>query len=264
MAEQTHVGARLVATRLRRGAAPGRRPLADHDPRRPCRPRAARRRRRRPPDRRGAGGRVRLWRRDLHRPRVRADARVSALIYAVGYGAGRVRELRDPAAPLTPLALGAVATVFATCGYAVLQFLLGVDVPGQPDARPRHPRRDRPEHADRGPRLRDRAPLARAAPARRPAPPPAPRLHDRRAEPALAPDDAPPRAAAPRHAAADATRRRARRDRVRAVRGSFFRLWYLQVLTGDERRLRAPERRGTETDRGAARGHRRPPTASSS
>jgi rod shape-determining protein MreD len=55
---------------------------------------------------------------------------VSALIYVlVGYGAGRVRELRAPEAPMTPLALGALASVFATCGYAVLEFLLGVDSP---------------------------------------------------------------------------------------------------------------------------------------
>ena len=55
---------------------------------------------------------------------------VSALIFLlVGYGAGRVRELRAPEAPVTPLALGAAATAFATCGYAVLEFLLGVDAP---------------------------------------------------------------------------------------------------------------------------------------
>jgi rod shape-determining protein MreD len=55
---------------------------------------------------------------------------VSSLIYvAVGYGAGRLGELRDPQAALTPLAAGAAATAIATCGYAVVQFLLGVDAP---------------------------------------------------------------------------------------------------------------------------------------
>ena len=55
---------------------------------------------------------------------------VSALIFLlVGYGAGRVRELRAPEAPVTPLALGAAATAFAAVGYAVLEFLLGVDAP---------------------------------------------------------------------------------------------------------------------------------------
>ena len=55
---------------------------------------------------------------------------VSALIYTlVGYAAGRVRELRAPEAPIVPLVLGAAATAFATCAYAVLEFLLGVDAP---------------------------------------------------------------------------------------------------------------------------------------
>ena len=52
---------------------------------------------------------------------------VSALVYSlVGYGAGRVRELRAPEAPFTPLALGAAATAISACGYAVLELLLGV------------------------------------------------------------------------------------------------------------------------------------------
>jgi rod shape-determining protein MreD len=55
---------------------------------------------------------------------------VSALLYLlIGYGAGRVRELRAPEAPVTPLALGAAATAFAACGYAVVEFLLGISAP---------------------------------------------------------------------------------------------------------------------------------------
>jgi rod shape-determining protein MreD len=55
---------------------------------------------------------------------------VSALVYLyIGYGAGRLRELRDPQAAYTPIALGAAATAVATIGYAVVQFLLGVDAP---------------------------------------------------------------------------------------------------------------------------------------
>jgi rod shape-determining protein MreD len=55
---------------------------------------------------------------------------VSSLIYlGVGYWAGRIRELRDPQAFLTPLLLGAGATAVATCGYSMIQFLLGVDAP---------------------------------------------------------------------------------------------------------------------------------------
>ena len=55
---------------------------------------------------------------------------VDSLIYtAVGYGAGRIRELRDPAHGLAPLAVGAAATAVSTVGFSVLQFLLGVDAP---------------------------------------------------------------------------------------------------------------------------------------
>jgi rod shape-determining protein MreD len=55
---------------------------------------------------------------------------VTSLVYVlVGYGAGRLRELRDPAHGLTPMAVGAVATLIATAGFAILTFMLGVDAP---------------------------------------------------------------------------------------------------------------------------------------
>jgi rod shape-determining protein MreD len=55
---------------------------------------------------------------------------VTSLLYiAIGYWAGRLRELRDPSHGLVPLALGAGATAFAGLGMAVIQFLLGVDAP---------------------------------------------------------------------------------------------------------------------------------------
>ena len=55
---------------------------------------------------------------------------VTSLLYiAIGYWSGRLRELRDPAHGLVPLAVGAVATAFAGLGMAVIQFLLGVDAP---------------------------------------------------------------------------------------------------------------------------------------
>ena len=53
----------------------------------------------------------------------------SLVLTVVGYGAGRVRELRDPGHGLMPLAVGAVASAVSTVGYAVVQFLLGVDAP---------------------------------------------------------------------------------------------------------------------------------------
>jgi len=53
----------------------------------------------------------------------------SLIFTAIGYGAGRLRELRDPAHGLTPMAVGAVAAAVAVVGYAFLQFMLGVDAP---------------------------------------------------------------------------------------------------------------------------------------
>jgi rod shape-determining protein MreD len=55
---------------------------------------------------------------------------VTSLLYiTIGYWSGRLRELRDPAHSLVPLALGAAATAFAGVGMALIQFLLGVDAP---------------------------------------------------------------------------------------------------------------------------------------
>ncbi len=47
----------------------------------------------------------------------------------IGYWCGRLRELRDPQATLTPLLVGAVASAAATVGYSLMEFLLGVDAP---------------------------------------------------------------------------------------------------------------------------------------
>jgi rod shape-determining protein MreD len=55
---------------------------------------------------------------------------ITSLLYiAIGYWCGRVRELRDPAHGLVPLAAGAAATAFAGLGMTIIQFLLGVDSP---------------------------------------------------------------------------------------------------------------------------------------
>jgi rod shape-determining protein MreD len=55
---------------------------------------------------------------------------VNSLIYlSIGYGAGRLRELRDPAHALVPLAVGTVAAFISATGFATIQFLLGVDAP---------------------------------------------------------------------------------------------------------------------------------------
>lgn len=55
---------------------------------------------------------------------------LSSLIYTViGYGAGRLRELRDPQGAAVPLVVGAAATAFASIAYSVMEFMLGVDAP---------------------------------------------------------------------------------------------------------------------------------------
>jgi rod shape-determining protein MreD len=55
---------------------------------------------------------------------------ITSLLYIpIGYWAGRLRELRDPAHGLVPLAAGAAATAFAGLGMTLIQILLGVDSP---------------------------------------------------------------------------------------------------------------------------------------
>ncbi len=53
----------------------------------------------------------------------------SLTLTVVGYWAGRLRELRDPQAALTPVVVGAAAAASAAVGYSLVQFLLGVDAP---------------------------------------------------------------------------------------------------------------------------------------
>jgi len=53
----------------------------------------------------------------------------SLILLAVGYGAGRIREARDPEGTFVPLAVGAAATLVFGVGFAIMQFLLGVDAP---------------------------------------------------------------------------------------------------------------------------------------
>ncbi len=47
----------------------------------------------------------------------------------IGYWSGRLRELRDPQAALTPLLVGTAAAAVAVVGYSLMEFLLGVDAP---------------------------------------------------------------------------------------------------------------------------------------
>ena len=55
---------------------------------------------------------------------------VTSLIFTlIGYWAGRLRELRDPQAALTPLLVAAAASAASMTGYSLMEFLLGVDAP---------------------------------------------------------------------------------------------------------------------------------------
>jgi rod shape-determining protein MreD len=55
---------------------------------------------------------------------------VTSLIFTlIGYWSGRLRELRDPQAAITPLLVGGAATAASLVGYSLMEFLLGVDAP---------------------------------------------------------------------------------------------------------------------------------------
>ena len=119
---------------------------------------------------------------------------LTSLIFTlIGYWAGRAARAARPAgARSTPLLVGAGASAVSLVGYSLMEFLLGVDAPVSFEllrqivlgVRRRHDRRA----ADVGARARARS--RRAARGSAPAPAPA-RLHDRRAEPAVAPVSGP-------------------------------------------------------------------------
>jgi rod shape-determining protein MreD len=55
---------------------------------------------------------------------------LSSLVFTlIGYWCGRLRELRDPQGPFTPLLVGAAASAVALFGYSLMEFMLGVDAP---------------------------------------------------------------------------------------------------------------------------------------
>ncbi len=55
---------------------------------------------------------------------------LTSLIFTlVGYWCGRLRELRDPQAPLTPLFVGVGASALAFVGYSLMEFMLGITAP---------------------------------------------------------------------------------------------------------------------------------------
>ncbi len=55
---------------------------------------------------------------------------LTSLVFTlIGYWSGRLRELRDPQAALTPLLVGASASAVSLVGYSLMEFMLGVDAP---------------------------------------------------------------------------------------------------------------------------------------
>jgi rod shape-determining protein MreD len=55
---------------------------------------------------------------------------VTSLIFTlIGFWSGRLRELRDPQAALTPLLVGAAASAVSLIGYSLIEFMLGIDSP---------------------------------------------------------------------------------------------------------------------------------------
>jgi rod shape-determining protein MreD len=55
---------------------------------------------------------------------------LTSLVFTlIGYWSGRLRELRDPQAALTPLLVGGAASAVALIGYSLMEFMLGVDAP---------------------------------------------------------------------------------------------------------------------------------------
>ncbi|HWD10737.1 MAG TPA: rod shape-determining protein MreD [Solirubrobacteraceae bacterium] len=55
---------------------------------------------------------------------------LTSLVFTlIGFWCGRLRELRDPQAALTPLLVGCAASAVSLIGYSLMEFMLGVDAP---------------------------------------------------------------------------------------------------------------------------------------
>ncbi len=192
---------------------------------------------------------------------------VTSLLYiAIGYWSGRLRELRDPAHGLVPLAAGAAATAVAGIGMTLIQFLLGVDAPVSWLLAQQIFITVLVNTLIALPVYTPRAPGHPAGPARRSAPPAPPRLHDRRSQPAAAPLPAaradlplPAMTQPPEERRPPLTPQLALRV---AVVGSFalamfaiifFRLWFLQVLSGHQYLAQASQSTGSARSRSRPR-----------
>ena len=239
----------------------GRRdPAADHglagrDLRRPGRPHAAARRRDRAARAARSPARASASASACSRTRVLAQTMglTSLVLLGVGYAAGRLRELRDPAHGLVPVAVGAAATAAAAIGFARAAVPARRRRARLAAARAPDPARDRAQHAagDAGlPRL---PPRAGPVPARRSAPPPPPRVHHGRPEPAERRRQRQPRRR-PGRPAGDAA---AARHRVRGDRQRRPRRHAAPRPAGRGRRRAASSRRSASPPSGASTSTRR-------
>ena len=111
---------------------------------------------------------------------------VTSLIFTlIGYWCGRLRELRDPQATLTPLLVGAAASARRDGGLLADRVPARSGRPGQPGTAAPDRAGSGGEHAGRAADVDDRAPQPRTGPARRSPPAPPARLHHRGFEPPL-------------------------------------------------------------------------------
>ena len=208
---------------------------------------------------------------------------ITSLLYiAIGYWSGRLRELRDPAHGLVPLAAGAAATAVSGIGMTIIQFLLGVDAPVSLLLVQQIFITVLVNTLISLPGLRARAADRPAGAARGSAPPPTPGVHHRRPQPApeplaaagadnstrppwpvINPSEPPrrgPRFGVPEEDRPPLSPQLALRA---AIIGTvalamfaiiFFRLWFLQVLSGNQYLAQATTNRVRDIAIAAPRG----------
>ena len=186
----------------------------------------------------------------------------SLVLTAVGYGVGRYREVRDPAHGLMPIPVGAAATLGWVLAFAAVSFMLDVGASVSAARVPRHARHDRCSTPCSPARVRG---LPAGPAARRWLVDPL-ELRRRRRAPARDRPARPARAGGlervPRRRQPPPTLTPQLALRVAIIGGIalvafavvFFRLWYLQVLSGDKYQAEANDNQVREIKVQAPRG----------